>query len=194
MSPGPRSATSRPRPSPQSASSISRRRLSRTWTTTATRRNARRCRTIWRSRCRTSAARSRPTAFPFSRSQGFEADDVIGTLGRKAAEQGIPGLRRLQRQGHAAAGERQSLRAESAERQSDLRSPPRWKRFSACRPEQVIDVMALRGDSIDNIPGAPGIGDKGSVELIKRFGSLETRWTTPQRSRTQDLSRIAAEQ
>jgi DNA polymerase-1 len=41
------------------------------------------------------------------------------------------------------------------------------------RPEQVIDVMALRGDSIDNIPGAPGIGDKGSVEIIKRFGTLE---------------------
>src|SRR5438105_4916423 len=33
--------------------------------------------------------------------------------------------------------------------------------------------MALRGDSIDNIPGAPGIGDKGSVDLIKRFGSVE---------------------
>ncbi len=33
--------------------------------------------------------------------------------------------------------------------------------------------MALRGDSIDNLPGAPGIGDKGSVELIKRFGSVE---------------------
>jgi DNA polymerase-1 len=42
------------------------------------------------------------------------------------------------------------------------------------RPEQVIDVMALRGDSIDNIPGAPGIGDKGSVEIIKRFGNLES--------------------
>src|SRR5581483_1626072 len=40
-------------------------------------------------------------------------------------------------------------------------------------PQRVVDVMALRGDSIDNIPGAPGIGDKGSVELIQRFGSLE---------------------
>ena len=40
-------------------------------------------------------------------------------------------------------------------------------------PERVIDVMALRGDTIDNIPGAPGIGDKGSVEIIKRFGTVE---------------------
>ena len=40
-------------------------------------------------------------------------------------------------------------------------------------PERVVDVMALRGDSIDNIPGAPGIGDKGSVQLIQRFGSVE---------------------
>src|SRR5271170_6090995 len=40
-------------------------------------------------------------------------------------------------------------------------------------PERVIDVMALRGDSIDNIPGAPGIGDKGSVELIQQFGTVE---------------------
>jgi len=37
-------------------------------------------------------------------------------------------------------------------------------------PKRVIDIMALRGDSIDNIPGAPGIGEKGSVEIIKRFG------------------------
>ena len=41
-------------------------------------------------------------------------------------------------------------------------------------PERVVDVMALRGDSIDNIPGAPGIGDKGSVELIQRFGTVES--------------------
>src|ERR1039458_8413365 len=40
-------------------------------------------------------------------------------------------------------------------------------------PQRVIDIMALRGDAIDNIPGAPGIGDKGSVEIIKRFGTVE---------------------
>ena len=40
-------------------------------------------------------------------------------------------------------------------------------------PEKVVDVMALRGDAVDNIPGAPGIGDKGSVDLIVEFGSLD---------------------
>src|SRR5437867_12920697 len=43
-------------------------------------------------------------------------------------------------------------------------------------PERVVDVMALRGDSIDNIHGAPGIGDKGSDELIKRFGTVVAAW------------------
>ena len=40
-------------------------------------------------------------------------------------------------------------------------------------PEQVADLLALKGDSIDNIPGAPGIGDKGARDLIERFGSVE---------------------
>jgi DNA polymerase-1 len=41
------------------------------------------------------------------------------------------------------------------------------------RPEQVADLLALRGDAVDNIPGAPGIGDKGAQQLIERFGSVE---------------------
>ncbi len=61
-------------------------------------------------------------------------------------------------------------------------------------PERVVDVMALRGDSIDNIPGAPGIGDKGSVELIQRFGSVESGARPCRRGRAQNLSRVAAEQ
>ena len=49
--------------------------------------------------------------------------------------------------------------------------PAKVEEILGVPPEQVVDVMALRGDSIDNIPGAPGIGDKGSVELIQRFGT-----------------------
>jgi len=45
--------------------------------------------------------------------------------------------------------------------------------FMGVKPNQVADLLALKGDSIDNIPGAPGIGDKGARDLIQRFGSVE---------------------
>jgi DNA polymerase-1 len=51
--------------------------------------------------------------------------------------------------------------------------PAKVEELLGVPPAKVIDVMALRGDSVDNIPGAPGIGDKGSVEIIQRFGSVE---------------------
>ena len=41
------------------------------------------------------------------------------------------------------------------------------------RPDQVADLLALKGDAVDNIPGAPGIGDKGAKDLLERFGTLE---------------------
>ncbi len=47
------------------------------------------------------------------------------------------------------------------------------EKFMGVKPSQVSDLLALKGDSIDNIPGAPGIGDKGARDLIARFGSVE---------------------
>jgi len=47
------------------------------------------------------------------------------------------------------------------------------EQFMGVKPSQVADLLALKGDSIDNIPGAPGIGDKGAKDLITRFGSVE---------------------
>ncbi len=47
------------------------------------------------------------------------------------------------------------------------------QKYMGVRPEQVADLLALKGDSVDNIPGAPGIGDKGAKDLITRFGSVE---------------------
>lgn len=47
------------------------------------------------------------------------------------------------------------------------------EQFMGVKPSQVADLLALKGDSIDNIPGAPGIGDKGARDLITRFGSVE---------------------
>jgi DNA polymerase-1 len=51
--------------------------------------------------------------------------------------------------------------------------PATTEEFMGVKPNQVADLLALRGDSVDNIPGAPGIGDKGARDLIQRFGSLE---------------------
>ena len=62
------------------------------------------------------------------------------------------------------------------------------------RPDQVADLLALKGDAVDNIPGAPGIGDKGAKDLIERFGSLDAALERAGRGGEEDLPRKPAEQ
>ena len=103
---------------------------------------------------------------------GFEADDVIGTLARKAAVQ--------QYLVYVVSSDKDMLQLVN-DRVLVLNPPKdnlicdsqKVEEILGVPPERVVDVMALRGDTIDNIPGAPGIGDKGSVELIRRFGTVE---------------------
>ena len=118
----------------------------------------------------------------------FEADDVIGTLARKAADAAHPVyivssdkdmMQLVNDKVHVLNPPKDNLICDAAKVEEILGVPP----------ERVIDVMALRGDSIDNIPGAPGIGDKGSVEIIKRFGSR--RSGAGSRSRSRDARPIA---
>jgi len=103
---------------------------------------------------------------------GFEADDVIGTLARKAAAAKHPVyvvssdkdmMQLVNDDVHILNPPKDNLICDAAKVEEILGVPP----------ERVVDIMALRGDAIDNIPGAPGIGDKGSVEIIKRFGTVE---------------------
>ena len=103
---------------------------------------------------------------------GFEADDVIGTLARKATDAAHPVyivssdkdmMQLVNDDVHILNPPKDNLICDAAKVEEILGVPP----------ERVIDIMALRGDAIDNIPGAPGIGDKGSVEIIKRFGTVE---------------------
>ncbi|HYL16065.1 MAG TPA: DNA polymerase I [Terriglobales bacterium] len=110
---------------------------------------------------------------PILQSEGYEADDVIGTLAQKAAAQSYSV--------YVVSSDKDMLQL--VDEKICVLNPPKnnlicdaekVEEILGVPPERVIDVMALRGDSIDNIPGAPGIGDKGSVELIKRFGSVET--------------------
>jgi len=109
---------------------------------------------------------------PILEQRGFEADDLIGTLARKAAAENYlvyvvssdkDMLQLVTDKVLVLNPPKDNLIADAAKVEEILGVPP----------ERVVDVMALRGDSIDNIPGAPGIGDKGSVELIKRFGTVE---------------------
>ncbi len=109
---------------------------------------------------------------PILEQRGFEADDLIGTLARKAAAESYlvyvvssdkDMLQLVTDKVLVLNPPKDNLIADAAKVEEILGVPP----------ERVVDVMALRGDSIDNIPGAPGIGDKGSVELIKRFGTVE---------------------
>jgi DNA polymerase-1 len=102
----------------------------------------------------------------------FEADDVIGTLARKAAEASHPV--------YVVSSDKDMMQLVNDKVQ--ILNPPKdnlicdaakVEEILGVPPERVVDVMALRGDAIDNIPGAPGIGDKGSVEIIKRFGTVE---------------------
>jgi DNA polymerase-1 len=109
---------------------------------------------------------------PILEAEGFEADDVIGTLARQAAEQ--------EHEVFIVSGDKDMMqlvtpRVKVLNPQKDnlILDPEKVTEVLGVPPDKVIDVMALRGDSVDNIPGAPGIGDKGSVELIKEFGSVE---------------------
>ena len=109
---------------------------------------------------------------PILESSGYEADDVIGTLARKAADQNFSV--------YVVSSDKDMMQLVN-DRVCVLNPPKdnlicdavKVEEILGVPPERVVDVMALRGDSIDNIPGAPGIGDKGSVELIRRFGNVE---------------------
>jgi DNA polymerase-1 len=109
---------------------------------------------------------------PIVESAGFEADDVIGTLARKAAKQ--------EHEVFIVSGDKDmmqlvtpTVKVLNPQKDNLILDPAKVTETLGVPPEKVVDVMALRGDAVDNIPGAPGIGDKGSVELIQEFGSVE---------------------
>jgi DNA polymerase-1 len=109
---------------------------------------------------------------PILEAIGFEADDVIGTLARQASEQGhevfiVSGDKDMMQLVS------EHVRVLNPQKDNLILDPAKVIEVLGVPPEQVVDVMALRGDTVDNIPGAPGIGDKGSVELIQQFGSVE---------------------
>ena len=113
---------------------------------------------------------------PILELDGYEADDVIGTLAKKAARENLDVLvisndkdmMQLVNSGV------RILRTGSGGAKADtIVDAQKVEEILGVPPEKVVDLMALLGDTIDNIPGAKGIGEKGATELIQKFGTVE---------------------
>ncbi len=108
--------------------------------------------------------------------EGYEADDILGTLSRACSDDDFC---------YIATGDRDSLQlvkenvnvvlasTKAGKAVSTLFNIEEIKNEYGVTPNQLIDVKAIQGDTSDNIPGVMGIGAKGAIDLIKKFGSLE---------------------
>jgi DNA polymerase-1 len=120
---------------------------------------------------------------PLLKMPGFEADDIIGTLAVQAAAQQLRAvivsndkdMCQLVRDPYIVC-----MRQNSQTIRRKVPVPPiEWcdhawveNKFGV-PPDKIIDLLGLMGDSVDNIPGAPGIGEKGAVKLVQEYGSIE---------------------
>jgi DNA polymerase I len=114
---------------------------------------------------------------PILEFQGYEADDVLGAMAKQAAKKNLEILLITNDKDMMQlvnAGVR-ILRTGSGGAKADvIVDEKKVEEILGVPPGKVIDVMALMGDTVDNIPGAKGIGEKGATELIQRYGSVES--------------------
>ncbi|PYR62705.1 MAG: DNA polymerase I [Acidobacteria bacterium] len=109
---------------------------------------------------------------PILTSERYEADDVIGTLAVKAAAAGFDvAIVTMDKDFFQLVGG--GIRVFNPRDDGTWYDAAGVKDKFGVAPNQVVDVMALMGDTIDNIKGVPGIGDKGARELISKFGTLD---------------------
>lgn len=107
---------------------------------------------------------------------GFEADDVIGTLATEAGKQGIKTYMMTPDKdyGQLVSDNVFMYRPKYGDKEFEVMGVEEVKaKFDIQSPSQVIDMLGLMGDSADNIPGCPGVGEKTAQKLIAQFGSIE---------------------
>jgi DNA polymerase I len=103
--------------------------------------------------------------------EGYEADDIIGTLARRGEEQGYKIM--------VVTGDKDFRQILSPSvmlwdtMKDKVTSYETFREEYGLEPGQMIDVMGLSGDSSDNVPGVPGVGEKTAIDLVKQFGTLE---------------------
>lgn len=113
---------------------------------------------------------------PILEYEGFEADDVIGTVSKKAKREGFEVYMMTPDKDYAQLVEEGIYMYKPRRSGNDIEIlgvKEIMKNFEVEEPSQVIDILALWGDTSDNIPGAPGIGEKTSKKLIAEYGSVE---------------------
>ena len=107
---------------------------------------------------------------------GYEADDVIGTLATEAGKRGITTYMMTPDKdyGQLVSENVFMYRPKYGDKEFDVMGVEEVKaKFNIESPAQVIDMLGLMGDSSDNIPGCPGVGEKTAQKLISEFGSIE---------------------
>lgn len=107
--------------------------------------------------------------------EGYEADDIIGTVAKAAEEQGIEPL--------IITGDKDALQLVTEKTKViitkrgitdfEIYDPEKMEERYGLTPSQFIDLKGLMGDSSDNIPGIPGVGEKTGIKLLEQFGSIE---------------------
>ena len=114
---------------------------------------------------------------PILEVSGYEADDVIGTLAHQADLQGIKTYMMTPDKDYGQLVTENALiyRPKFGDKEFEVMGVERVKeKFGIERPEQVIDLLGLMGDSSDNIPGCPGVGEKTAQKLIAEYGDIPT--------------------
>jgi DNA polymerase-1 len=110
---------------------------------------------------------------PILQFAGFEADDVIGTIAREATQDDRVDVVIVSSDKDMLQLVTDRVSMYNPAKDDTWYDPNKVLDFMGVPPSGVADLLALKGDAIDNIPGAPGIGDKGARDLILRFGSVE---------------------
>lgn len=113
---------------------------------------------------------------PVLEAEGFEADDVIGTLATKAGAEGIKTymLTPDKDYGQLVGGNVVMYRPRHGGGYETLDADGVCRKYGIERTAQVIDLLGLMGDAADNIPGCPGVGEKTAVKLLQQFGSIDS--------------------
>ena len=109
--------------------------------------------------------------------EGFEADDIIGTLAKQAEKEDYTTFMVTPDKDFAQLVSENIFMYRPARMGNGIEIwgvPEVQEKFGIERPEQVIDYLGMMGDSVDNIPGLPGVGDKTAKKFLKQFGSMES--------------------